>query len=185
MNYLNQLVLTGEINDDGAYIRKNSGKSYRTGVELSGGYTFNTHLGFRGNIALSSNKADYSTLDEEGNIITYQNSDISFSPQLTGGLQVSVFPVKNVETDINFAYVGKQFLDNTVNEALSLDNYFVSNLVFSYLLSLPKMPEIEFSLLINNLFNTMYESNGYLYGSIPYYFPQAGINYLAGVRLRL
>ena len=36
MNYHNQLVLTGEINNDGAYIRKNTGKSYRTGVEFSG-----------------------------------------------------------------------------------------------------------------------------------------------------
>ena len=37
MNYKNQLVLTGEINDVGAPIMVNVDKSFRTGIELQGG----------------------------------------------------------------------------------------------------------------------------------------------------
>src|SRR5690606_18874650 len=36
MNYRDQLVLTGELNDVGAYVRTNAGESYRTGIELQG-----------------------------------------------------------------------------------------------------------------------------------------------------
>ena len=34
MNYENQLVLTGTLDDVGSPIRENSGKSYRAGVEI-------------------------------------------------------------------------------------------------------------------------------------------------------
>src|SRR5690606_38013079 len=40
MNYKNQLVLTGELNDVGSPVRTNVDKSYRAGIELSGGYRF-------------------------------------------------------------------------------------------------------------------------------------------------
>jgi len=185
MNYMNQLILTGAINDDGAYIRKNAGKSYRTGIELSGGFRINTLLTADGNLSLSSNKTDYRASNDEGVIIEYKGSDISFSPRITGGLQVSLFPVKNFEASWMLHYVGRQYLDNTGNKALQLDNYMVNNLLFSYLISSSKLPDIEFSLLINNLFNSLYESNGYVYYNEPYYYPQAGTNFLAGMRVRL
>jgi iron complex outermembrane receptor protein len=185
MNYMNQLVLTGAINDDGAYIRKNAGKSYRTGIELSGGFRFHSFLTFDGNLSLSSNKTDYRMSNDEGEIIEYKGSDISFSPRITGGGQVGIFPVKNMEVAWMLQYVGRQFLDNTGNKALQLDEYLVNNLLFSYLLPASKRPGIEFSLLINNLLNNFYESNGYVYDNEPYYYPQAGVNFLAGVRVRL
>ena len=38
MDYRNQLVLTGQIDEEGAPIRQNSGNSYRLGLELNAGY---------------------------------------------------------------------------------------------------------------------------------------------------
>ena len=38
MNYENQLVLTGALDDVGSPIRENSGKSYRAGVEIESGF---------------------------------------------------------------------------------------------------------------------------------------------------
>ena len=43
---------------------------------------------------------------------------------------------------------------------------------------------IQFSFLINNLFDVEYESNGYYYEG-GNYFPQAGINVLGGIGIRL
>jgi iron complex outermembrane recepter protein len=184
MNYHNQLVLTGEINNDGAYIRKNTGKSYRTGIELSGMYLLNTHFILGGNMSLLSGKTNYRAANADGGITEYHHVDISFSPRLVGGLQLRILPVKNLECDWQMKYVSSQFLDNTASKDLSLDAYNTSDLRFSYLLSPQKEGQIEFSLMLNNIFNVQYESNGYVYDNTPYYYPQAGTNFMAGITLR-
>jgi iron complex outermembrane receptor protein len=184
MNYRNQLVLTGEINDDGAYVRKNVGKSYRTGFEVSAAWKFRSLAELSGNFSLSMNKTDYRQLDNNGEIAEYKNRDISFSPRTTAGMQFRVFPVQNLEMDWMLKYVGEQYLDNTGNRDLMLDSYLVNDLRLAYLLSGEKLPDIEFTMLVNNLFNALYESNGYVYDGVPYYYPQAGIHFLAGLNVR-
>jgi iron complex outermembrane recepter protein len=184
MNYVNQLVLTGEINDDGAYIRKNTGRSYRTGIEISAAWKFRNLAELGGNLSLSVNKTDYRQLDSDGEIMEYKNKDISFSPRTIAGMQLRIFPVQNLELDWLLKYIGKQFLDNTGNMDLMLESYLVNDLRFAYLLSREKLPGIEFTLLLNNILNAMYESNGYVYDGVPYYYPQAGIHFLAGLNIR-
>ena len=184
MNYRNQLVLTGEINDDGAYIRRNAGKSYRTGIELSGGYKPVRIIEFAANLSLSMNKTDYKQPDNEGNIVEYKNTTISFSPEIIGSARVSIFPVKNLEIDWMAKYVGKQYLDNTGNEKLTLNPYLVNDARIACLLSGLGVPDMEFSFMVNNVFNTLYESNGAVYGEVPYYFPQAGINFMVGLIMK-
>jgi iron complex outermembrane receptor protein len=184
MNYLNQLVLTGEINDDGAYIRKNAGKSYRTGIELSGGFKPITLFELAGNISLSINKTDYQQINAEGQIITFNNSTISFSPRVVAGAQLKLFPYKNLEFNWFFKYVGEQYLDNTSNKDLVLDRYLINDTRIAYLVSGEKLPAIEFTLMINNLFNAMYESNGFVYDNTPCFYPQAGTNFMAGVTVK-
>ena len=134
MNYHNQLILTGEINDDGAYIRKNTGKSFRTGMELSGMYRFNTHLTLSGNISVISCKTNDRESNPDGGIKEYRHVDIAFSPKLVSGFLLRVLPVKNLECDWQLKYVSRQFLDNTGNKNLSLNPYTVNDLRLSYLL---------------------------------------------------
>ncbi|MBN1791190.1 MAG: TonB-dependent receptor [Bacteroidales bacterium] len=184
MNYRNQLVLTGEINDDGAYVRKNVGKSYRTGFEVSAAWKYRNLAELSGNFSFSMNKTDYTQQDSDGEIAEYKNRDISFSPRTTAGLQFRVFPVQNLEIDWMLKYVGEQYLDNTGNRDLMLDSYLVNDLRLAYLLSGEKLPDIEFTLLVNNVFSTLYESNGYVYDGMPYYYPQAGVHFLAGLKVR-
>ena len=53
--------------------------------------------------------------------------------------------------------------------------------------------EVNFILQVNNVFNEMYESNGYTFNYFSggklivenYYFPMAGINFLAAVNIKL
>jgi iron complex outermembrane receptor protein len=184
MNYRNQLVLTGEINEDGAFIRRNTGRSYRTGLELSGAFRVGTRLYINGNLSLSRNKTNYNQVNTEGILHTYKNSDISFSPWLIGFAQVSFIPVNEMQIGLSGKYVSRQYLDNTQNSELSLDPFFLSDLSLGYKVHFRFIREIELILKVNNLFNTRYESNGYVYDGQPWYYPQAGINLQAGITCR-
>ena len=184
MNYRNQLVLTGEINDDGAYIRRNAGKSYRSGVEMMAGYKPVRFVEVAGNMSLSINKTDYKQPDEEGGITKYNDMTISFSPSVIGGAQVRIFPFKNMEAAWLMKYVGKQYLDNTGNESLTLDSYFINDARFIWAISTNKGPDVEFSFTVNNFLNAKYESNGFVYDKTPYYYPQAGTHFMAGINIK-
>ena len=136
------------------------------------------------NISMSQNKTDYKQPDSEGNIVVYENTPLSFSPDIVGSANVRVFPVKNFEIHWQAKYVGKQYLDNTGNEHLALDPYLVNDARIAYLATGKRIPDIEISLMVNNVFNVLYESNGAVYGDTPYYFPQAGINFMAGLIMK-
>jgi iron complex outermembrane receptor protein len=110
--------------------------------------------------------------------------DISFSPRVVGAAQFRLFPVKSLECDWQLKFVGKQYLDNTGNDDLSLNKYITNDLRMGYLLPGQKFGQVELTLLVNNMFNVKYESNGYVYDNSPYYYPQAGINFMAGVTVR-
>ena len=56
MDYKDQLVLTGQLDDSGGFIRETSGNSYRAGLEVEGDFKVLQQLHVRPNIALSSNK---------------------------------------------------------------------------------------------------------------------------------
>ena len=56
MYYRDQLILTGKINDVGAYTRTNVDKSYRTGIELQGAVQLNKAFSLNANLSLSANK---------------------------------------------------------------------------------------------------------------------------------
>lgn len=197
MLYKDQLVLTGAINGVGESIRTNVPSSYRAGFELQATLQPSTKWLFAGNLTLSQNKIKEFTefivsYDETPSIeTTFQNTDISFSPSIIAGGQLGFFPTKRLEISLLPKYVGKQYLDNTSNENRKLDAFFTTDVRVNYTLKTIFMKELSVSLLINNVFNTLYESNGYTYSYIygstiteNYVYPQAGINFLAALKLR-
>lgn len=203
MDYRNQLVLTGQVNDVGASIRTNVGNSYRMGLEVDGLIKLSEKLSWNANLTISKNKIknfnevlyDYGTNFDEYNEIsrTYKNTDISFSPDFIGASGIVFYPIKNLETSWLLKYVGPQFLDNTSNENRRIDGYMINDIRISYTLRPTFMKEISFSFLLNNILNQKYESNGYTWGYLGggtehrenYYFPQAGRNFLAKLTLRI
>jgi iron complex outermembrane receptor protein len=144
----------------------------------------NSHIQLDGNLSLMNSKTDYTWENQEGELTVSDRVDISFSPHVVGAMQLRLFPVKNLEFDWQFKFVGKQYLNNTGNEELSLDEYAVNDLRLGYLVSTERAGQFELTLLVNNIFNVKYESNGYVYDYSPYYYPQAGINFLAGITAR-
>ncbi|HEY9045296.1 MAG TPA: TonB-dependent receptor [Ohtaekwangia sp.] len=202
MDYKNQLVLTGQVNDVGASIRTNVDKSYRTGIELEGALKISERLTWNANVTLSRNKIkdftevyyDYGVNFDEYNEVkkVYHNTDISFSPNVIAGSGFTYKPVKGLEATLLSKYVGHQYLDNTSNSARSISSYVVNDVRFTYTLQPNFMKEIVLSLLVNNILDEKYSSNGYTWGYAAgtqlyrenYYYPQAGRNFMAMLTLK-
>ena len=198
MYYHNQLVNTGKINDVGAYTRTNAPESYRAGIELQADAKFAKWINVAGNISFSENKIkdfieyvdDYDNGIQKENV--YHNTDISFSPNTVASAGINFIPIKNSEINFQSKYVGRQFLDNTSHVSRSIDPYFVENIKLSYTLLKKVFKEVNFVFQVNNVFNKMYESNGYTFNYISngkfavenYYFPMAGINFMAAVNIK-
>jgi iron complex outermembrane receptor protein len=203
MNYKNQLVLTGQLNDVGSPIRTNAGESYRMGIELEGSFMLLKKLRWSPNLTLSRNKIksyndvleDYGDNYDQFNIIkvNYRNTDIAFSPNVIAGSQLAYRPVGGAEITLLTKYVGKQYLDNTGNQSRSISEYVVNDVRVSYTWQPAHVKAVVFSFLVNNILNETYQSNGYTWGYLAgsssyranYYYPQAGRNFLAMVSIKI
>ena len=217
MEYKDQLVLNGKVNEIGEPLTSNVPDSYRTGIELTAGVHFVRSLKWNGNLTLSRNKiknyTEYVTVYDSGwNPESEQQADYygttnsSFSPGIIAN-SLFTFKYRSFTAGFHSNYVGKQYLDNTgrtdadqmqsEKKERSIDAYFVNNLRLSYDFPWRDRKLLSVQLSVNNLFNEIYETNGWVWscyyrqadGSLePYteksYFPQAGIHLLANVSLR-
>lgn len=182
MSYKDQLVLTGQIDNVGNFIRENSGKSYRFGFEAEAVIKLNKSFFWRPNIAFSQNK-NRNFLDENGQNLG--NTAISFSPNMVFGNALVYEPSKSFSMGVLSKYVGKQFMNNIELESSKLPSYFTTDLnIVINLFPKGTFKEINITGLINNIFDKEYVSNGYMWGTDPYYYPQAGINFLLGLNLK-
>jgi iron complex outermembrane receptor protein len=199
MHYKDQLVLTGKINDVGAYTRTNAPKSFRAGIELEEGWLISNKLESNGSITFSKNKIEHFTeyFDDYDNgnqaSIQHHNTDITLSPNLTGTHNL-VYKF-NEKTNITWTskYVSKQYLDNTQNESRTLKAYFLNDINVSYKLLDKKKWQALFQFYAINIMDIKYEPNGYTYSYIyggttttsNNYFPMAGRNYFASIKIEL
>ena len=212
MNYENQLIKTGEINDVGYFTSNNVKSSYRRGVEIEGRCLLTKKLSWAANITLSKNKLDTMTQfidnwDTGGQEeILHQNTDLAFSPNIIWSSKFLYNHNDNISLGFISKYVGKQYIDNTSSDGRKLDDYLTSNLQLDYNFKSKIFKTIKMSVLINNIFDNEYISNAWLYRFISEgfdpresdhyitkgvdnrfnmagYFPQATRNYLFGLTL--
>ncbi|MBP0611986.1 outer membrane beta-barrel protein [Chryseobacterium sp. cx-311] len=184
MNYRNQLVLNGKINDIGEFIRENSGESYRTGIELGAAAKLSENWNVSGNLNISRNRNRNFIIEDASGIQDLGDTPISFSPGLIGNLMVNYTPLKNFSLGLQNQYVGRQFLDNTNTAELQLEDYLLTDFNARYILNLKKT-DLDFKLLVNNVLDRKYVNNGYVDDASPYYFSQAGINFMFGISVLL
>ncbi len=198
MYYHNQLVLSGKINDVGEYTRTNTPSSYRLGIELEGKANLLPWINASANIAFSRNKIKNFTeyVDDYDNggqkTFQYQNTDISFSPNIVAASTINFLPVKNAELSLLSKYVGREFLDNTSKSSRSLNPFFVQDVRLRYTIINKVSREINFTFQLNNIFNTKYEPNGYTFSYLysgnltteNFYFPMAGTNFMAAINIK-
>jgi len=199
MKYKDQLVLTGKINDVGAYTRTNIPDSYRTGIELQGGLQPTTWFRANANLTLSRNKVQHfeEYIDDYDNGVqklnNYSTTNIALSPNTTGAATISFFPMKNFEISLLSKYVSEQYLDNTEDEGRKLDPYYVQDARVLYTFRKALLKEVNIILQVNNIFDKKFEPNGYTYNYISggelvvnnYYFPMAGTNFMIAVNIKL
>jgi len=199
MQYKNQLVLTGALNDVGSPIFANSGRSYRAGLEIESTVKPYYWLFVSPNITLSQNKNQNFYFQRDGLLTNLGNTNIAFSPNVIIGNNITLLPVKHFQVSLLSKFVGQQYMGNIDAKKSILPDYFVNDLSVNYEWKINKgIKSVVFSGLINNIFNRMYESNGYFYTyddnwSSPTsittiegagFYPQAGINFLAGINMK-
>jgi iron complex outermembrane recepter protein len=199
MNYKNQLVLTGAIDDTGAPVRATSGKSYRLGIEIDAIFLVCDNFSVLPNLALSSNKNIDFVSPIDGELVNLGTTNLSFSPNIVAGNKFEYEPIKSLQLGLYSKYVGEQYMGNVDSDVSKLDSYFVNDFNISYTIrTIPTIRELVFTALVNNIFNVAYESNGYYYSyddtwTDPTttttiegagYYPQATINFLIGATVK-
>ncbi len=205
MDYNNQLVLTGKINNVGAPVMTNVKDSYRAGIELQAGIRLAKRLTWDLNASFSQNKINnfiayvdnWDYWDDPDNQVyqytdTIGTTDISFSPSITAGSLLNYEVIDDLHLSLVSNYVGKQYVDNTSNEDRKLNPYFLNDFRVQYTLRTNLIKEINFHFQLNNIFNVEYESNAWVYRYVSGgqesaqdgYFPQAPINYFVGIGLK-
>ena len=199
MIYNDQLVLTGALDDVGNPIRNNSGSSHRLGLEIESFYSVNNLFDLNTSLSFSSNKNKSYISNFNGQLVDFGNTNISFSPAFVASNALIYTISDNSSLSLLSKYVGKQYMSNTDSEFSLLNSYFVNDLNFSHAFENTYVfDSITFSLLVNNVFNVEYISNGYYYTYDDTwsdlnrvttiegtgYYPQATRNFLAGIQLR-
>jgi iron complex outermembrane recepter protein len=174
MNYKDQLVPTGQLNDVGYKLMNNVDKSYRAGIELQAGIKPYQWLQLDANTTLSRNRAfDYTVY-----YTTYNNStdwdevdsrdskhiieaSLPFSPELIAAGSVSILPIRNVRLNIVGKYVGEQYVTNTQNEDLKLPAYHAANATLTYDFKIRGFANAQIGFTVNNLYSNQYFCNAW------------------------
>jgi iron complex outermembrane receptor protein len=199
MNYKDQLVLTGKINDVGAYTRTNVPKSYRAGVELQIKYALNKKYNTSYSVTLSQNRIrqvteyidDYDQYTQVA--IQHQNTAIALSPSIMTNRTFNWKPNDKLSFFWTTKYISKQYLDNTQNEARTLDAYFLNDINAHWTVLNKNKFKLLIQFYVNNLLDVKYAPNGYTYSYIydqttttsNNYYPMAGRNYWLSLKIDL
>ena len=198
MDYYNQLVLTGRINDVGAYTRQNVPRSYRAGIEFEGKWQVIKMLEISGNLHLARHRIVRFTefIDNEDtgfqDSIVRENSPIALSPAIISNLSLILMPFKGFTFTFNNKFVGAQYLDNSGEENARLPGFFVADAILSYERKFTSSLSVLWNIGLFNITNTLYAPSGYTYPYIfngsrfrdSYIYPMAPFNVMGGVTLK-
>lgn len=208
MKYKDQLVPTGRINDGYDALNDNVKDSYRRGIELSASWRVADWFTANANATFSQNRIENYThrvvdYGLSGNVageygyheVAMGTTRLAYSPKTIAALLLD-FHHRGFEAVLHTQYVSKQYFTNYENATMQLDAYCVTNLNLGYTFRTRAAKSIRIGLLINNLFDTKYESNGYGWSEAytedgqteqtdhAFYFPQAPTNVLANVTVK-
>lgn len=183
MDYYNQLVVTGELTDVGFALRRNVGRSYRTGIEVAASYRHHKWEVFANTSISQHINRDWKEVINDTTILNLGNTPIALSAGQILQAGITHHLTKAVSATLIHRFVGRQYLDNTGNRHLSLNPYHVTDARLTAHLPADWCRELSINLFVNNLFSTLYASNGYVFDGVAYLFPQATRNWLLNVTI--
>ncbi|MBN2662559.1 MAG: TonB-dependent receptor [Bacteroidales bacterium] len=205
MDYKNQLIVTGEINDVGDPIVVNTPVSFRRGIELVFGTKLFNTIEWNANLTLSQNKIENFTEyvdnwsywddpdNEEYQIENYLGqTDIAMSPSVIGNNIIGIKATNFLNLEFVTQYVSRQYIDNTSDIERSINPYLVNDFVVRFNFETNIVKNVDFSVRLSNVFDQEYESNAWVYSyyyngnraSLDGYFPQAGRNFMLNLTLK-
>lgn len=197
MDYTDQLVPTGALNDVGATLKVNVPDSYRLGLEVQAEGPVVADVYYQGSLGWSRNRIrafeeviyDYTSGFEEIRI-PHRDVDIAFSPGLVYSHQLAWSFLPGWSLNWMSQYVSQQYLDNTASDDRSLPAWWVNDLQLRWAIHLSGIGNLTVRFQVNNVLNEAYSSNGYTYSYVydqpvteNFYYPQAGRNWLLGIQL--
>ncbi len=191
MDFGNEIVPYGQVDDDGTPVRGNAEKAIHQGVELSLNARIMRGFSFSGNLAFSSNR--FATFTEKGwdenwqvISIDYSGNTIPLFPNRLANARLT-YSFSFADASIHLQHVGKQYLDNTENDDRTLDPYTLLNLRLDSRLTFLGFQSIGLSLQLNNILNEKYIPSGYYdaWSGYNYYFPAATRNYFVELTTKL
>jgi len=200
MEYQNQLLLTGRINDVGAFTRINVPRSRRLGWEFQIEYDIHPQHRLQAQGTLSRNRVNRFAEYVNNQFVAERiGTPLALSPEQMLGAAWTWKPLRNLEVLWNLQWVGRQYLDNSGDRKRSLDPYSVHQLQIQWngpMLwnRLLKSQNESLQFRIVNLLNHRYAGHGYTYGylndiGVPvtdsYVFPQAPRYFLLTYQLGL
>jgi iron complex outermembrane receptor protein len=199
MDYRNQLILTGQLNDVGASLRTNVPESYRRGVELLGKVEMIKKVWFEGNVSFSDNRIKkftdvyYDYLDFSEVRTEYTNTPIAYSPNVILFGSITDKHIKDCQMTLSYKYVGKQYLDNTGNSNHIIKPFGLFDFVAQKQVKVKGVNSLSLKLMVNNLLGVKYSNNGYTFkyaysGTLVeerFFYPQALRNFLIGLEFKL
>lgn len=207
MDYTDQLVQSGQLNDIGESVYLNVPDSYRCGIELMAAVKPCKYFDWNINATFSRNKiknftqvdpvydSNWERIEGGDKSQFFKSTTIAFSPSIILNNAFN-FHVHGFEAALQSHYVSRQYLTNTQEKALSIKPYFYSDLNLSYTFKPSFIKSLTIGCTIYNLFNEQYESNGW--GSREYdpgdngpvyttYYglsPQAGIHVMGNISIK-
>lgn len=198
MNYHDQLVHTGKINNTGKAIMINVDNSYRRGIEFSWGYRPSQWIEWIGNATWGSAKilnfTEYVDDWDNGGQKAFETgtTQMAFAPGLIANSNLMLKLKDRGNINLVTSYTGEQYIDNSMSTERMIKAYLVNHLLADYALWKTANSEIRLRASVNNLLDAEYESNAWVYSYIlngtryamDGYFPQAGRHYRIGVDIR-
>ncbi|MCL2097525.1 MAG: TonB-dependent receptor plug domain-containing protein [Bacteroidales bacterium] len=173
MNYRNQIVATGQVNDAYRAIMTNIPESYRMGIELFATARLSSAIELEGNLTLSRNKLkDYTNYVDEYADDTqstwlgqreehFSDVDIAYSPNIIGAVTLRLKPFSGLRLSVTGKYVSDQYYDNTASEERKIDAYFPFNFNADYNFTFNNV-NCFIQLAVNNIFNLYYSSSAFV-----------------------
>lgn len=201
MDFKDELVSNGQLDNVGQPIVGNAGRSKHAGIELDFDIRpFNSgfikYFSLSGNLTISDNYfTEYREVlgaDSSGNIIygnDYSGNQILLSPDFIGNLNLN-YAGEGINAFISLRHLSQQYLDNSEDERKNpdarnqpgyvnkiIEPFTVVNAGLSYnfanLTGQKYFRKIELSINADNIFNTLYETSGSISAGIPYWIPAA------------
>ena len=177
MDIRDEIVQTGLRDGIGLPIYYNAEKSIHRGIEVDAFVSNSRGFYVSGNLSLNDNYFVAYNEVVEGLPDPFDRSGnkIGGFPGYLTGLKVG-YRNKAVSSFIGTRFVGRQYLDNSETEALSINGYNVSSFFISYDFAEGIKLPLQLQFNVDNVFSTKYETSGYVYfykGFIPEYIPAA------------